>query len=173
MFFEHLIQRLKCIGDSRISYELIRLFSPVWSRFRTCAHSSSGLVIKTSSSALAKTGSAIFHYTVKGKKGRIAAGTDMPALVGTVTNAMFNVFVFTVDEAGNKYVQMGTEAATEAAVRWPTLDAERCLIGYLVINPTGTGNFVGGTTALDDVTVAPNTAYVSPVGMWDTTAAID
>lgn len=173
MYFNKLIQRLRSLRDRAMAFEFERLLSPVWSRFRTCAHSSAGLVIKTTASALVKTGASVFHYTVKGKKGRIAAATDMPALSGTVTNAMFNVFVFTVDDAGTKYAQMGTEAATEASVRWPKLDAERCLIGYVVINPTGTGNFVGGTTALDDATVVPNAAYVSPIGMWDTTAEID
>lgn len=173
MFFNKLKQRLKSLCDATTEFEFFRMLSPVWLRFNTCAHSSAGLVIKTASSALVKTGAAVFHYTVQGQKGRIAAATDMPALAGTVTNAMFNVFVFTVDKAGTKYVQMGTEGATEAAIKWPTLDAERCLIGYVVINPTGTGNFVGGTTALDDGTVAPNAAYVSPIGMWDTTAALE
>ena len=33
----------------------------------------------------------------------------------------------------------------------------------MVISPTGTGNFVGGTTPLDDATVVPNAAYVNLV----------
>lgn len=35
------------------------------------------------------------------------------------------------------------------------------VFGYVIINPTGTGNFVGGTTALDDGTVVPNAVYVN------------
>lgn len=175
MLFEKLKQRLRSLKDATMAFEFTRLFSPVWERFRTCAHSSAGLVIKTTSSALVKTGASVFHYTVKGKKARIAAATDMPALVGTVTNAKFNVFVFSVDESGTTYVQMGTEGATEAAITWPKLNAERCLIGYIVVNPAGTGNFVGGTTALDSGTVfsSGGVDYVSPIGMWDTTPQID
>jgi hypothetical protein len=32
------------------------------------------------------------------------------------------------------------------------------------VHPTGTGNFVGGTTALDDGTVVPNAEYYDFVG---------
>lgn len=31
----------------------------------------------------------------------------------------------------------------------------------MIINPTGTGDFVGGTTALDDATVVPNAVYLN------------
>jgi len=34
------------------------------------------------------------------------------------------------------------------------------MIGFAIINPTGTGNFVGGTTPLDDATVVPNAVYI-------------
>ena len=166
-------KRLAQIGDTTVRYALYLLLKPLKERYRTCVHATAGLVIKAGSSALVKTGAAVCHLTVKGKNRRIAAATDMPALVGTVTNAMHNLFVFTIDEAGTTYVQMGTEAAAEASVRWPALNPERAIIGYIKVNPTGTGNFVGGTTALDDATVVPNVVYISPVGMFDPTAAID
>ena len=38
------------------------------------------------------------------------------------------------------------------------------VIGYVIINPTGTGNFVGGTTELDDSTVVPNAVFVNTQG---------
>jgi hypothetical protein len=41
------------------------------------------------------------------------------------------------------------------------------MVGFLIIHPSGTGNFVGGTTALDDATVVPNAVYVSPTGAFD------
>lgn len=166
-------QRLKAVSDTAAAYALYQLFKPITEKFRTCAHSTAGLVIKAGSSALAKTGAAVFHYTVKGKNGQIAAATDMPALVGTVTAAKFNIFVFFVDEAGTKTVAMGTEAATEATVKWPVMSTEKVMIGYIKINPTGTGNFVGGTTALDDGTVIPGTQYISPTGMMFPTARVD
>ncbi len=166
-----MLQNLKAwlaqVSDSAARYALELILTPVLNRFRSCALNGAGLVIKAGGSALAKTGAGVFHYIAEGVKGRIAAGTDMPALVGTVTNAMFNVFVFSVDKAGTVTVQMGTEGATEAAIKWPKLDQRKAVVGVLVINPTGTGNFVGGTTALDAATEAPNTAYVSPNGAFD------
>jgi len=166
-------RRLASIGDTVLRYALYLLLKPIKERFRTCIHSTAGLVIKAGGSALVKTGSAVCHLTVTGKNRRIAGSTDMPALVGTVTNAKHNLYVFTIDGSGTTYVQMGTEAAAEASVKWPNLNPERAIIGYIKVNPTGTGNFVGGTTVLDDVTVVPNVAYISPVGMFDPTAAID
>ncbi len=168
-----LLQSLANIADRAGRQALYLLLKPLKERYRSCAHSSAGLTIKAGGSAIVKTGITVFHYQAEGKNGRIAASTDMPALVGTVTNAKHNLFVFTVDKAGTKYVLMGTEAATEADVKWPILAANRAIIGYIKVNPTGTGNFVGGTTALDDVTVVPNVAYVSPTGMFDPTAVID
>jgi hypothetical protein len=44
------------------------------------------------------------------------------------------------------------------------LPSTEAVFGILIVNPTGTGNFVGGTTDLDDGTVAPNAVYLNPVG---------
>lgn len=169
---EPLAQRLLAIPDKAVARALQLLLEPYVERMRSCALSTAGLVIKAGSSALAKTGSTITHYIANGVKGRIAGSTDMPALVGTVTNAKFNVFVFTVDSGGTVRVQIGVEGATEAAIKWPVLDQKRAILGMIIINPTGTGNFVGGTTALDDVTVVPNAQYISPVGVFDPTTKI-
>lgn len=122
--------------------------------------SSPGLAIKASSSAVAKAGSAFYAY-VEGSLVTKAANTDMAALSGTVTNAKFNVFVFTITAAGTLGTQMGTEASTLGGVVFPTIASGKAVIGFVIINPTGTGNFVGGTTALDDATVAPNAVYVN------------
>jgi len=172
-----IMQRLGKGLDNAAAYGLYLLIKPLKQRYRSCMLSSAGLVIKVGGSTLAKTGASICHYVAKGKHGQIAAATDMPALVGTVATDTCNVFVFTVDSAGTKYVQMGTAAATEANVIWPTLDPDRAIIGFIKCNPVGTGSFVGGTTALDDATVFTSAAaellYVSPVGMFDPTAAID
>jgi hypothetical protein len=54
-----------------------------------------------------------------------------------------------------------------AAVVWPATVAGKTVVSYTIINPTGTGNFVGGTTALDDGTVVPNAVYVPVVGPFD------
>ena len=118
-----------------------------------------GLAIKAGASAVVKTVNAVY--------GRInsvlftKAAADMAALAGTVTNAKFNVFVFTVNAAGTLATTMGTEGATLAAVVFPAIPADSVVIGFVIINPTGTGNFVGGTTALDNATVVPNAVYVN------------
>jgi hypothetical protein len=56
---------------------------------------------------------------------------------------------------------MGTEAATLGGVVFPTIADGSAVIGFVIVNPTGTGNFVGGTTELDDATVEPNAVYVN------------
>lgn len=132
-----------------------------------------GLVITaTTGKKVPKTGAADSYYSAAGTLVKIASGTDMAALAGTVTNAKFNVFCFFVDAAGTKTSAMGTEGGTLAAVKWPDFPADKALIGFIIINPTGTGNFVGDTTALDDATVAPNTVYCSPIGAFDPTVLL-
>src|SRR5580698_3606066 len=84
------------------------------------------------------------------------AAADLTALVGTVVNATFNVFVFTINAAGTVKVYMGTAGSTLAAMVFPTTPDGESPIGFVFINPTGTGSFVGGTTNLDDGTVVPN-----------------
>lgn len=167
MSMENLTQRLQAVNDHKEKYNLFLLFQALFEQFRSQSNSSAGLVIKAGASALVKTGAAVYHYIAQGIKGRIAAATDMPALVGTVTNAAFNVYVFSVDKGGTTYVQMGVEGATEAGIRWPSLAPGRAVIGYIVVNPTGTGDFVGGTTALDDATVVPNVVYINVIGVFD------
>src|SRR5438552_1440315 len=56
------------------------------------------LVIKAGASALAKTVNTVY-FMIDGQMFSKAA-SDMAALAGTVTNAKFNVFVFTVNSAG-------------------------------------------------------------------------
>lgn len=122
--------------------------------------STAGLAIKAGGSAIVKAGTLCKAYAGETLVS-IAANTDMAALSGTVTNAKFNVFMFYVDAAGTLTSAMGTEGATLAAVVVPDAPANKATIGFIIVNPTGTGNFVGGTTALDDATVVPNVVYVN------------
>jgi hypothetical protein len=123
---------------------------------------SGALAIHGASSALAKT-AATAYAVVDGLMVKLAAA-DMPALVGTVANAAFNVFVFTVNAAGTTKTYMGTAGATLGAVVFPTTADGEVPLGFVIVNPNGTGSFVGGTTNLDDGTVAPNAVYVNTVG---------
>jgi hypothetical protein len=92
------------------------------------------------------------------------------AISGTVLNATFNVFVLTIDSTGAVATLMGTAGVTIGAVVFPTIPANRAVVGFVIINPTGTGNFVGGTTALSDATVVPNAVYVNTVGTFNPNA---
>lgn len=135
-------------------------------RLKSQTLSNAGLAIFGVGSALAKAVNITFAVA-NGTLVKLAANTNMAALAGTVTNAKFNVYVFLVDSAGALTSAMGTEGASLAAVVWPTIPASKAVIGFVVINPTGTGSFVGGTTVLDDATVVPNAAYVNTQGAFD------
>jgi len=133
--------------------------------------STAGLVIKVGGSTLAKTGAITVHYIADGVKGRILSSTDMPALTGlNIANGKWNVIVFTVDKAGTVRAQIGKkDATTEAGIQWPELDQRRAIVGMIVIN-AATGAFTGGTTPLDDATLAVQ--YISPIGSFDPSVKI-
>ncbi len=119
-----------------------------------------------SASAIVQTNAASTYFA-NSKLVTKATATDLPALVGTVANATFNVFAFFIDSAGTLTVTIGLAGVTLAAVTFPQLPAGKALIGFVIINPTGTGGFVGGTTVLDDATVVPNAVFVNTLGVVD------
>ncbi len=99
-------------------------------------------------------------YTVLGVHYAKAITDNFFVLTGfNVTNAMYNLCLLCIDTSGAMQIGIGTEAATLAAVVLPDTPANSCVVASLEINPTGTGNFVGGTTALGDATVVPNAVY--------------
>lgn len=130
---------------------------------RDAVISSADLVIKAGGSGIVKNDTKFF-LLFNGVLSTVAADTDMPALAGTVTADAFNVYCFFQNSAGTRRTAMGTEGATLADIVFPGINDDEALIGFVVINPTGTGDFVGGTTDLDDATVVPNAAYVNAVG---------
>lgn len=127
---------------------------------------SGGLVINGAGNTAAKIGSVIYALC-NGVLVTKAANTVMAALSGTVTNAKFNVFCFFLDSGGNLTTVMGTEGASLATIVFPQTPVGQACIGFVIINPTGTGPFVGGTTTLDNATVVPNAVYVNTVGAVD------
>ena len=142
--------------------ELTALFDKLQRSAVTKLLVSGALAIKAGSSALART-VATMYFMIDGKVYSKAAA-DCAALSGTVTNAKFNVFVFTINAAGTLATTMGTEASTLGGVTFPSIAEGSVAYGFVIVNPTGTGNFVGGTTALDDATVVPNAVYVNTLG---------
>lgn len=154
-------RRVGGLPNTSAKQELLFLFNALGDRLSSQATSSAGLVIKAGGSTLAKTGSTAFQGIANGVPVTIAGSTDMPALVGSITAAYFNVFCFFIDSASTVTVAMGTEGATLAAVKFPEFPVGKALVGYLIVTYAST--FVGGTTALDTAT----TNYVSPVGAFD------
>ncbi len=142
-------------------FNLLEILGSIGDRFSSCAVSSAGLLIKSGTSTLAKTGSAVTNLVANGIPVAIAASTDMPALVGTITAGSFNVFCFFIDSASVVTVAMGTEATTLAGVVFPPFPAGKALVGFLTVTYAST--FTGGSTPLDTAT----TTYNSPTGAWD------
>jgi hypothetical protein len=162
------------IASERDRQPLRTIFSALAHCISAQSLNSAGLVIKGAASPTVKTGATTYYASARGILVSKAAATDMPALVGTVANATFNVFGFYIDLNGNLTSAMGTAGMTLGRVKFPPLPPSQAMIGFIIINPTGTGNFVGGTTALDDATVAPNTAYISTTGgQLDTTILVN
>ncbi len=128
---------------------------------------SAGLVIHGSASALVKSANAVYCLlSVAGAAQTFAklAAADMAALAGTVTNAKWGAWFFLWDGTTqtNSFVGGALAALTDVGV--PTVPDGSVCIGAVLINPTGTGDFVGGTTALDDGTVVPNAVYLDFYG---------
>jgi hypothetical protein len=160
--FNSLMARTKSILFPNTETELSALFDKLQRAATNRLLTTGALAIHGAASALAAYANTIY-FQIDGKVYTKAAA-DCTALAGSVTHAKFNVFVFTVNAAGTLKTTMGTEAATLGAVVFPAITDGEIAIGFVVINPTGTGNFVGGTTQLDDATVVPTAAYVDTVG---------
>jgi hypothetical protein len=166
--FDSIRQILAPVPDTATKAALDTLIGYLADRLNSVSLSNAGLVIKAGSSALIKNGTA-WYGIADGKLITKAANTDMAALSGTVANATFNVFAFFVTSAGTLSTVMGTAATTLAGVKVPQKPTGSALIGYVIINPTGTGDFVGGTTAIDDGTVVPGALYINVIGAADST----
>ena len=157
---DNLSQLAGSFADKRDGGTILRLLKGLYNSLSSKMVTSAGLVITaTSGKKVPKTGSAISYGLVKGKPFTIAAGVDMPAFVATVTNLAFNVVCFfanapgTAITASSMEALIGVEAALLKDVKFPPFPEGKALIGYIIINPAGTGNFVCGTDALDDGTI--------------------
>lgn len=99
-------------------------------------------------------------YLVDGVFYTLAISDDFWTLTDfDCTNAMYNKCLLCIDDQAAMQIGAGTEAATAAGVVLPAPPADSAVVGVLQVNPTGTGNFVGGTTDLDDGTVIPNATF--------------
>ena len=178
---QKLAQVTKQLDSVRDGVSLFQALKGVYDRLSCQMLTTAGLVITaTTGKKVPKTGASVSYGVIKGKPFSVASGLDMPALAGTVANAAFNVYCFFVKTPGaitatsaNEIVSaMGTAGASLGAVTLPPIPEGSTMLGFIIVNPTGTGDFVGGTTALDDATVAPGTVYVNCIGAFDPTATL-
>jgi hypothetical protein len=119
---------------------------------------SAGLVIGSSSKKAVKIANTTYAY-VEGVL--VKKTTAEIAIAGTITNTKFNVWVLAITSGGTVTAYAGTQASTIGGVVFPTIPEGSAIIGFVIVNPTGTGDFVGGTTDLDDATVVPNAVYIN------------
>jgi len=104
-------------------------------------------------------------YTVLGVHYAAAPADPFWDLTGfNVTNAMYNLCLLCIDNLGAMQVGIGTQAALLVNVVLPDTPADSCVVAMVEVNPTGAGNFVGGTTDLDDVGVVPNAVFTNLSG---------
>lgn len=159
---------LAAFGDVREREALRGFLKPIVDRMSTRPLNAAGLLVSgTGSGVTAKIGSADFYASVTGKLVKIAASTDMPALVGTITQSSYNVFCFFVDAAGTVTSAIGTEATTLAGVVFPTFPQNKALVGFIIVTYAG-GLFTGGSTGLSTAT----TVYIDGTGMFDPSVLI-
>ena len=162
-----LTRYLAGIASERDRAALRAVLAPVMDRMSCQSHSSAGLEITAGGGTTAQIGStSTWHGVVQGVSRTIAAGTDMPALSGTITADSFNVFCFYIDRDGTRTAEMGTEGTTRALLKFPVPPEGKTMIGYIVVTHSAT--FTGGTTALDTAT----TLYVNVLGAFDPSVLI-
>jgi len=146
---------------------VLQVASPLADRYNSVATSTAGLVITaTAGTKVPKIGAVAFQGVASGSPVAIAAGTDMPALSGSITAAYYNIFCFFIDSASVVTSAMGTEATTLAGVKFPQFPTGKALVGYITV--TYASAFVGNTTSLSTAT----TVYISPTGAFDPNVVI-
>jgi len=158
------------IADKNDGQLINQMLRGIYNRFSTQIFNSGAIAIAGTTTKV-KTAAAIYGV-INGVPVTKAITDNLFTLAGTVTADMFNVYCLYLDAAGTATAAMGKEGASLSAVKFPPLPENKLMIGFVVVNPTGTGNFVGGTTALGDATVVPNAVYINTVGAFDLTATI-
>jgi len=116
------------------------------------------VAIWSSSKAKIKNTAAIYAY-IWGVLAKAAIAET--AITWTVTNAKFNVYCLYIDNTWALSTSMWTEWATLWAVVFPSTPTNSLMAWFAIVNPTGTWNFVWGTTEFDDWTVTPNAVFIS------------
>jgi len=165
--FSTVTQFLSGMSAEKDRNAVLQVASPLADRYNSVATSSAGLVVTgTAGTAVPKIGAVAFQGVAAGVPVTIAASTDMPALVGSITASSFNIFCFFIDSASVVTSAMGTEGTALAKVKFPQFPTGKALVGYITVTHSST--FVGGTTSLNTAT----TVYISPTGAFDPNVVI-
>ena len=125
------------------------------------ALNSAGLAIGSSSKAKVKIVNTVYAMFDGRLVKKTTAEIAFTATTHDVTNAKFRYFRLSMSSAGTVTITAGVEGATLAAATFPEIPSGDVPLGYVIINPTGTGDFDATTTELDDLTVVPNAVYVN------------
>jgi len=170
MTMENLSRRVNQVSNKSDARNLYLTFEKIYKRLGNVTLKSGVTTIATTKAKIKSTAD---YYAMVGGVLVTKATTDNLITLTTASNcanALFNVTVFTINSAGTITNRAGTAGATLASMTWPTVPSEEAVFSILVVNPTGTGGFVGGTTDLDDATVVPNAVYLNPLGAFSTSA---
>jgi hypothetical protein len=151
------MSRTKSIKFPNSMTEFSDLFDKLQRPLSSIVLNSAGLTIGSSSKPKVKIANTTYAYIEGVLAKKTTAEIVLPA--STVTNAKFNVFVLAMDNAAAVTAYAGTQASTLAGVVFPTIPSGSAVIGFVIVNPTGTGDFVGATNDLDDATIVPNAVY--------------
>lgn len=154
-----LMARTKSINFPNTETELSALLDKLQRPLSCILLNSGGLAIGSGSTAKIKIANTIYAYFESVLAKKTTAEITLTT-ANNVTNAKFNVIVLTMTSDGTVTPRNGTEASTIGGVIFPTVPDGSVVVGFVIINPTGTGGFVGGTTALSDGTVVPNAVYI-------------
>jgi len=122
------------------------------------AFNAAGLVIGSTANTKVKIANTVYYFTSTGALAKKT--TAEVAIAGKVANAAFNCWLLSMDDAGTVTATLGTAGATLATMVIPEVPTGSISLGIVVVNPTGTGDFTGGTTPLGDATVVPNAVYI-------------
>lgn len=157
-------------GDARAARNLYLVMERVYKRLGNIGLTTANLAKATTAQKIKS--QADYYAYVGGVLVKKAATDNLITLTtaSNCTNAKFNVTVFTINSSGTITNRAGTEGATLASITWPVLPEDEAVFGILLVNPTGTGNFVGGTTDLADATVVPNAVYMNPLSAFSLSA---
>jgi hypothetical protein len=176
---ENLAQRLDQVKDEETAYALFKLLSSIYTSLSSQSLGSAAITV--SAAATVATGAAwvgmVGGKVQSGNNGltgtpnatlvTVASGVAMPALVGTILQNNFGLWLFVINAAGTVSTLPLVQATTLAGIIFPAIPAGYTAIGGIIFNPTS-ATFIGGTTLTN--AASTNGVALNIVGAFDPTA---